>query len=166
MKKFEKFLDTAEAVTCILFGVTMIIATLLIVFWRRVLNSPFTIGEELARYLTVWFIYIGVTICAKRRGHLGVEAFTMMMPEKVRSVVAKLADLLTIVMFAFLTYSSVLMMLQYAATSQKSTMMHLPMTLVFCIVPVSLTLSAVHYIINFIHSLKPETENGTSEVTQ
>lgn len=166
VKKLEQLLDSLEAILCILFGSTMIIATILIVVYRYVLNQPFTSGEEAARYLTVWFIYVGVAICAKRRGHLGVEAFTLVMPEKLRKVVNKLADLLTIFMFLFLMVCSVLMVKQYALTHQESTMMRLPMTLVFSIVPVSMLLSAVHYIINFVNDLKGVGQTSSPEVTE
>lgn len=166
VKKLEQLLDNLEAVFCILFGSTMILATILIVIYRYILNQPFTFGEEAARYLTVWFIYVGVAICAQRRGHLGVEAFTMIMPEKMRLVVNKLADLLTIFMFLFLMVCSILMLKQYALTHQESTMMRLPMTLVFSIVPISMLLSAVHYIINFVNDLKAlsSDDQDSSEV--
>ena len=166
VKKLEQLLDSLEAILCILFGSTMIVATILIVIYRYVLNQPFTSGEEAARYLTVWFIYVGVAICAKRRGHLGVEAFTMVMPEKTRKLVNKLADLLTIFMFLFLMVCSVLMVKQYALTHQESTMMRLPMTLVFSIVPVSMLLSAVHYIINFVNDLKGVSQTSSPEVME
>lgn len=166
MKKLEQLLDSLEAILCILFGSTMIVATILIVIYRYVLNQPFTSGEEAARYLTVWFIYVGVAICAKRRGHLGVEAFTMVMPEKLRKLVNKLADLLTIFMFLFLMVCSVLMVKQYALTHQESTMMRLPMTLVFSIVPISMLLSAVHYIINFVNDLKGAGQTSSPEVME
>lgn len=166
MKKLEQLLDSLEAILCILFGSTMIVATILIVIYRYVLNQPFTSGEEAARYLTVWFIYVGVAICAKRRGHLGVEAFTLVMPEKMRRAVNKLAALLTIFMFLFLMVCSVLMVKQYAITHQESTMMRLPMTLVFSIVPVSMLLSAVHYIINFVNDLKGAGQSSSPEVME
>ena len=90
----------------------------------------------------------------------------MIMPEKMRLVVNKLADLLTIFMFLFLMVCSILMLKQYALTHQESTMMRLPMTLVFSIVPISMLLSAVHYVINFVNDLKAPSsdDQDSSEV--
>ena len=150
----DRILDMAETFLAVFVGICMIVMTIGIVIWRYILNTPLTWGEEAARYMTVWFIYIGVAVGAKRRGHLGVEAFTAMLPRGVCTIVNRLADIVAIMILMLLSCSGVRMMVQYASTKEVSTMMRIPMYAVFCIVPIGLLISAYHYCRNFICVIK------------
>lgn len=157
--RFDRILDAIEGFLSVILSVVMITVTLMIIIWRYALNAPLTWGEEAARYLTIWFIYVGVCVAAKRGSHLGVEAFTLMMPPKIRKIVKWISDLFNILAFSFLAYCGFRMAVQYASTKQVSTMMRIPMVVVFCIVPIGLIVSVYHYICRMIDNIKAANDS-------
>ena len=161
MKKeniIDKVLDVLEGYLAVIVGIVMIGVTLISVICRYVLNAPLTWGEEVARYFSIAFIYTGVAIAAKRKAHLGVEAFVSLVPKKYRGYVEWFSELLTIVILIFMSGCAIAMTVQYAQTGQITTVTHIAMALIFAMIPVSLVISVYHYIRNFMESLKKMKE--------
>lgn len=50
---------------CVIFA-SIVVVVLTAVFFRYVLNSSLMWGEELARYLSIWLVFLGLS-CAHRR---------------------------------------------------------------------------------------------------
>jgi len=51
-------------------------------------------SEELARYLFIWLIYIGISYGAKIMKHIKIEAALGLFPKKVRPVIVIIGDIL------------------------------------------------------------------------
>lgn len=64
----------------------LIIACVLQVFTRFVLNSSLSWTEELARYAFIWANLLGAAICTKKGTHATVTAITESLPEKPRLI--------------------------------------------------------------------------------
>ena len=62
-----------ELVIALLAAVTVAVTLLQVVF-RYVLGSSLSWSEELARYLFIWVIFLGVASAARRGQHMAVEA--------------------------------------------------------------------------------------------
>lgn len=92
--KWLKYLDDHfEEVVCAVF-LTLIVAFLGIqVFFRFFLGRAWAWQEELTRFLFVWFNYLGVSLGAKRFGHIRVTTFVNFFPERWRDKVILLADI-------------------------------------------------------------------------
>ena len=57
------------------------------VFFRYVLNDSLVWGEELARYLFVWLVFIGAGLGVGKNVHVGVDSFVRMLPLGPRKLV-------------------------------------------------------------------------------
>jgi len=82
----------------------MSIMTLLIfvqVIMRYVFSSSLSWSEELARYLFIWLIYLGISYGCKIRKHIKIDAALGLFPKNTRKYVVILGD---IVFFAFAIY--------------------------------------------------------------
>ena len=158
INKVDRVLSAIETVLC---GVTcagMLVVTVMIVIWRYILVSPLSWGEEAARYLMIWFVFWGCALAAKGENHLGVEAFVNMLPRSVKCVALKIMYLITAFIFAVLFMLSVQMFMQYMSTGQVSTILRIPMYIVFSCVPCGLLISTWHYIVHFVAHLHDTPE--------
>ena len=90
--------------------------------------------------------------------HLGVEAFVTMLPRAAKCVAIKIMYAITVVIFAVLFVLSCKMFAHYQSMGQVSTIMRIPMCIVYSCVPCGLFISAWHYLVHFIQHLhdKPE----------
>ena len=79
--KVLRFLDdNLEKMIC---TVTLALMSAIIVaqvFFRYVLNNSLSWSEELARYLFIWTIYIGISYGVKMDKHVAVDAVYSYMP--------------------------------------------------------------------------------------
>lgn len=62
MKKILKWLDdNAELYLCVFLMSFMTLVTFIQVVMRKVFNNSLSWSEELARYVFIWLIYIGIS---------------------------------------------------------------------------------------------------------
>lgn len=134
------------------------LAMTLVVFWsvtcRYVLKIPFTAGEELSRYLMIYCIYFGVSIGARKGSHLGIKAFVGLLPKKGYKFAEKIEVISTTIMFIILFVLSFQMVLQFKSTGQVSTMMRIPMYIVYLALPIGFAMSSFHSVENIISEFK------------
>ncbi|WP_246367090.1 TRAP transporter small permease [Paraliobacillus salinarum] len=83
MKKF--FRNFEEIVGGSLF-IVMLVVLVAQIFSRQVLDSPITWSEQLARFIFVYVAYLAVASEIKHDGHVRIEYFYDKFPEKVRTV--------------------------------------------------------------------------------
>ena len=83
--KVLKFLDeNLEKMLCVIFLALMSIIIVLQVFFRYVLNNSLSWSEELARYLFIWMIYVGISYGVKMHKHICVDAVYTFMPKSIK----------------------------------------------------------------------------------
>lgn len=107
INKFYKYLNKLEEFFIVLFMSIMIINVSLGVFYRYVLNNPLTWTEELARYLMIWFAFIGMSLALKEEMHVGISIFIDLLPTKLKIVVKVLGNILIMVFLLFLLRYSI-----------------------------------------------------------
>jgi TRAP-type C4-dicarboxylate transport system permease small subunit len=70
MKKITFIKDNFEEIICgLLLGIMLLILTYQVVL-RFIFNSSNAWSEELARYLFIWFIFIGASYAAQKTAHI------------------------------------------------------------------------------------------------
>jgi len=146
--KINNVISKIEEIMAVILFLVMTGVVLWIVVCRYFLNIPFTIGEELARYLMIYCVFIGTGIGVKRGTHLGVTVFVEMLPAVPQKWIHRMQLFLTAFLFGLLFYLSVLMTLQFYRTGQTSTMMDLPMYMIFMALPIGLGFGTIHYLYN------------------
>jgi TRAP-type C4-dicarboxylate transport system permease small subunit len=85
----------------------MIINVSLGVFYRYVLNNSLSWTEEMARYLMIWFAFLGMSLALKEEMHVGINVIIDLLPDKIRLLFKMLGNLLVMVFLLFLLRYSI-----------------------------------------------------------
>lgn len=155
MKKVLKWLDDyLEISLCV---VLMSVMTLLIfvqVVMRYVFSSSLSWSEELARYLFIWLIYLGISYGCKIMKHIKIDAALLLFPKKAKPYVMIIGD---IIFFAFAIYITVtgfqLCGMQIKLT-KTSPAMQLPLQYVYAAPMVGMALSAIREVQTILYRIK------------
>ena len=78
------------------------------VFCRYVLNSSLSWSEELARYLFIWMIYIGISYGVKLDKHICVDAVYSFAPKSIKRYYAIVSYLLFLLFAVAMVYYGIL----------------------------------------------------------
>jgi TRAP-type C4-dicarboxylate transport system permease small subunit len=97
--RFIKIIEENSVV--ILLGI-MVSNVALGVFYRYVLNNSLSWTEELARYLMVWFAFIGMAIAFRDESHVNVSFVVNLFPSSVRQIIKIISYLLVLLFLATL----------------------------------------------------------------
>ena len=68
------------------------------VIMRYVFHSSLGWSEELARYMFVWLVFIGISYGAKVMRHIKIDAFLYLFPKLMRPYIVILGDVLSLVL--------------------------------------------------------------------
>lgn len=145
----DRVLYNIENLISIIFLVAMIIMVLYGIVMRFVFHAPNPYGEELSRYLMIYFIYIGVSMNVRFRGHLAVDSITMMLPKLGKKICAILSDLVCIFAYALSTYLSVVFIQNMLKINQNSAQMGIPMQYIYFSMTLGFALATIRSIMLF-----------------
>ena len=98
-------------------------------FTRYVLNDSASWTEEIARYLLICMVFVGVSAAVRTSRHIHVDFLYRLIPRPAGRVLATLVDVVKIVFFAFATVLTWQMMEKMV--NYKMTIIDLPMNLVY-----------------------------------
>ncbi len=142
--KFLKLLDEKFEITiCSLLMMTMTILIFVQVIMRYVFHSSLSWSEELARYVFIWMIYIGISYGARIMKHIKIEASLGLFPKKVRPFVVILGDILFFVFSVIIVYLAYDVVLQQVKLGQTSPALRIPMWFMYSAPMVGFALTAI-----------------------
>ena len=154
MKSLKKFLENFEGYLCVAMLIIMSIVVFIQVICRFILKSSLPWSEELCRYLLVWVSFRGGAYGVKTGAHLGVEAVTLIMPEKMRKIVEILMLILGIALCCvILRYGIDIVKTQFKRI-QYSPAMHVPMAYAYLAIPVGMVFFILRYALRLIDTIK------------
>ena len=120
----------------------------------RQLGASLPWSEELTRYLLVWITMIGASEGIKRAVHVGVEAFTMFLPLKLRKAINIAVLLICIAFCGVVLYYSIVIIRLQAASNQLTPAMRIPMWAAYAALPAGAFLMIVRYLQVVVRSVK------------
>ena len=145
--KVLKFLDeNLEKMLCVVFLALMSIIIVLQVFFRYVLNNSLSWSEELARYLFIWMIYIGISYGVKLDKRICVDAVYTFMPKGIKRGYAIVAYILFLIFAVAIIYYGILVVGMQITSGQVSPAMGLPMQYVYAAPVVGMVLTVIRLI--------------------
>ncbi len=162
MKKLRQFSDLIEKVTNVLLVVIfsiMIIACVLQVYTRAVLNTSLSWTEELARFTFIWTNLLGASLCVKHHAHATVTVVLDALNQKVKRYVLIVIQLIILAV----TYVMVVPGAQFAlkVSSSLSPAMKWSMGLIYGGVPIAGALIMIYTLIYlFDLVINPNKEGG------
>jgi TRAP-type C4-dicarboxylate transport system permease small subunit len=111
---------------------------------RYALALPFASGEEIARYLMVWCIFLGIIGATRKKAHVRVEAFVDFLPAAPRRFVIFISELITTVAFCALFYLALeLIGRSMGPLAQKTPLTRLPYWYMYVSLALGFGLSAL-----------------------
>ena len=163
--KLDGFCDrlnrATEFVIALLLCVTVLV-TLLQVTFRYGLDSSLSWSEELARYLFIWVIFLGIASAARRGEHMAVTALSTILPNGLLRPLAAFVILASLVFFAVVLYTTVL--LTENAIPQLSSALEISVAFVYVAAPIGSVLTILHLInglVRLASGEKPFLETAT-----
>ncbi|MDR1828050.1 MAG: TRAP transporter small permease [Methylobacteriaceae bacterium] len=140
---FIKFLDeNFEKYICMVLISAMTVLIAVQVFMRYVMNNSLSWSEELARYIFIWLIYLGISYGAMIMRHIKIEAALYLYPKKLRPYIVILGDTLFCCFALYISYASYTNVVRINAMHQLSPGLGLPMSYVYAAPMVGFALTA------------------------
>ena len=130
MRRVSRFLDFVQGFTeyvmFFLVGAMVAIVFAQVIF-RFVLRASLPWSEEASRYIMVWLSMLGAGIGLRRKGHIGVEALTMLFPPRLKRAVEVFGSLIAALFCGGLIFYG--MRLLGVVSAQESPAMEISMAL-------------------------------------
>jgi len=153
--KFINWLDKhLEEYILIVLSISTVIIVFAQVFMRYVLGESLTWSEEVARYLFIWMIYVGVSYGVQKDKHLGVDAFPMMFEKKGRIIIDIIASFSFFVFAVVMTYFGFDIVLK---VTRESAALEIPLEWVYAAPVVGMVLTSIRLIqklVRLVNELK------------
>ncbi|MDR7482792.1 MAG: TRAP transporter small permease [Armatimonadota bacterium] len=122
----------------------ILIVVLLAVFFRYVLNAALFWGEEVARYLTVWVIFLSMSVAYGSGAHVRVTALLDRVHPRARRRADLVAAVLEVALLGLLTWYGVVLAANNLQRGQRSPALQIPIGWVYLAVPAGAGLSLLH----------------------
>lgn len=102
-----------------------------------------TWAEELARYFYVWSVFLSLGCTIRTKNILRVELLLDLLPKSFRKTLNIILDVLNVILYAFLAYTSISVVQKVQISGQTSPAMEVPMYLVYAIIPIGFALASL-----------------------
>ncbi|KOC90130.1 TRAP transporter small permease [Winslowiella iniecta] len=114
-KKCHNLMDWLYLAGMVISGVALLVMTLVVpfaIFMRYVMNDGSTWPEPLAIMCMVTFTFVGAAVSYRAGSHIAVSMLTDRLPEGLRLLAARIADLLMLVICSFILWYSTQLCIQ------------------------------------------------------
>lgn len=122
------------------------------VITRYVFNYTPSFGEELARYLFVWVVFLSLPLVAKYGGHMAIETVTSRVHGATLKFLNIMADLFTIAFLLIMVWCGVEMVIR--TSYQTSPAMMIPMSWVYSVIPFGCAVMLLYVLLNLFNVLR------------
>lgn len=151
LHKIDKGLAAAE-VWFMVIGITVMGVIMAMEVFFRLFLSALTWSEELAKYIFVWVVFIGMSYGIGKGLHIRLEILEEKLPTKAVKILSVVCDVFCIVIFAGLFQPS-LEYLTFQCT-QKAATIPVHMGYVAAVMPVSLVLCIIRMALDIVKLMK------------
>ncbi len=156
MKKFLKVLNNFEEIFLLPSFCFSVALLFMQVVFRYVFKNSLTWSEELARYIFIWQLWIGISYCTKNGTHIRVTVLKDLLSAKANRILEVIVIIIWFAFGCFVIYQGYEVAMRIASFGQKSPAMQLPMVYAYMAIPVGATLMNIRLVQNLIKLLKEE----------
>ena len=104
--KVLKWLDAnLEKYCCVVLMSIMTIIVFIQVIARYVFQNSLSWSEELARYIFIWLVYLGISYGCQMRKHIKIDAALLLFPKKMRKYIVIVGDLFFLFFAIYVAYT-------------------------------------------------------------
>ncbi|MCD8510754.1 MAG: TRAP transporter small permease [Bacillus sp. (in: Bacteria)] len=148
-------------------AVSLLIFTSLLVFWQVVLRFVFNTslywGDEVARYLIIWFIFIGSSIAVREKAHATVDLVVTYLSRRLKLIVGIVAYLVSIVFCVLLIRASMGTIENVMSFGSVTPALGIPMYIPYLAIPVGTSLMLIRFIQAIVENIRELTKLDTGE---
>ena len=146
----EKLLRPVEKV--LNFTVAALIGLMMVwvfvqVITRYVFGFTPSFGEELARYMFVWIVFLCLPVVAKKGGHMAIQMLTVRLQGAPLKLCRITADSFTIIFLLLMVYQGALMVDR--ASFQTSPALEISMSWVYIVIPIGCFIMLLNVLSDF-----------------
>ena len=162
MKMVMKFLDNRmeEVIVTVSLAIMFILVSVQI-FMRYVMQNSLSWSEELARYLFILFVNVGISFGVKTKTHIRVEVFSASVGQKAKVVIQVLSDIIFLAFAVVVVYYGSITAMKIFTLNQESPALGLPMGLIYATLPVSYIAVGVRLIQNIVEPFRTLKHGGS-----
>ncbi|MPW25411.1 TRAP transporter small permease subunit [Alkalibaculum sp. M08DMB] len=153
MKILKALDDKFELFVCIILMTLMTCIIFVQVFMRYVMQNSLVWSEELARYIFIWLIYMGISYGAKIMKHIKIDAALGLFPRKVQPIIVIVGDLLFLGFALFITHSSYTIVQRQIGLGQSSPAMQIPMWIIYAAPMVGFAFTSIRQVQTIIYRI-------------
>ena len=158
IRKFGKIFNSVEKNVLMISLAIMVIIIFTNVVMRYVFNHSLSWSEEMARYLFVWFSWLGVSAGLKDDSHLRVELLkTALLKRKLfksNEMLTILVSLIWLATTAIVAYYGFVVVASQASLGVVTPAMRLPVWLGYLSIPICSSIVGIRLIVNIIENVK------------
>lgn len=145
---------TIESVIGAFILVFITVILFLEIIMRYFFSNSLIWGEELARYLFVWFVYTSMSYAIITKSHIKVDSMIKLVPERYQLLFSQIGIIIWILFSLVFVYYT----LSYTLSAFKEQTIAIgsgiPMWLVYIGIPLGFLLSIIRLIVEFITNIK------------
>ena len=154
MKKFARIYDELEAKVLVGSLVFTVAIIFLQIVMRSVFNSSLSWSEELARYIFIWQIWLGMSIGLRENKHIRVELIFNFVKGRGAKTLNIISSLLCIFLCIFLFYYGGKIVQNALTKHTLSAAMRAPLWLVYLSLPFSCLITGLRYFCQLYEQVK------------
>ncbi len=150
LSKTFSTINTILTWLCSALMVGMFVVVIVAVFCRYVLNSSLLWGEELARYVSIWMICLGLGVAHRYGAHVAVNSALAWVPGLNPRVVKVVSEVATLILCVLITWFSWLAASANFRTGQTSPAMGIEIAWIYLAIPLGFLLMSIQSVIRII----------------
>lgn len=161
MKEKSPFLTAIRNIDLIIAGVVLAILIALTVagvVWRYIFSSPFTWLEEVQVICMVWVVFAGGGAAFRAGNHVAIEVLVDVFPAKVQRVIGWFITIVVVAVLAYFFVQSIGYIKMFLRSGRTTSMLKIPYSLIYSIVPISLVNMLASYFYSIIR--RPEAKES------
>jgi len=162
LEKLKKFLNNFEGYFCIAAMILMSIVVFIQVVFRFIIKSSLPWSEELSRYLLVWVTFLGGAYGVRKGAHIGIEAFSLLLPKKAQKLLSIFVMILCVALCFAIFVHGISIVNTQLEKGQLSPAMRIPIGYMYAAIPVGMVVFIIRYIQEIISAIK-DLVNGSPE---
>ena len=154
IKKFVDIYDQIEAKVLVASLVVTVLVIFAQVIMRSVFNSSLSWSEELARYIFIWQIWLGMSIGLRDNKHISVELLYQFVKGKPAKALKIIVTLFCIFICGFLAWYGWKFAMNAYGKNSLSAAMRMPLWIVYISLPASCFITGLRYIAQLCGQIK------------
>ena len=148
VRKIRRIINKTEDVFSVSILIVLCVVVFLQVFFRYVVNKPLAWSEELARFLSIYLVYIASSVVLRDDSHMSMDYVVQLLPDKARAVVDIIGKVIisSFLVLAIIKSFTIVRITFY----QVSPSLNIPMGIIYAALPISFSLMLIDFITRII----------------